>query len=692
MARRLSMIQDAGPTFAAIAEAMEAATRTIFVVGWDLDSRTRLRPDAGHLADERLLSLLRRCLDRRSELEVFLLIWDFSIIYAWEREPLPRSQFGSAHARLHFALDAPATPGSSHHQKIVVIDDEVAFTGGVDLTIRRWDTPEHAPTDLRRVDWEDRPYGPFHDVHVAVSGPAASAFGELARARWAAGRHRPSPPPLAPPRDNPPAPWPAGLAVDATDISVGLARTFASRMGPAINEIEILTSNAIAAARRWIYAENQYLTSWVVARALGAQLLRATGPEIVVVLPKEASGWKEQSSMDVLRNQVFKSLSRQDRYGRLRLLTPLVGTGADTRDVQVHAKVLVVDDVLAKIGSANFTGRSMRLDSECDLAVEAYDDASASFVASVRNRLLAEHLGSSASEIAVRLAAHGSLLQLVDAQPPNVHRRLVPAPSAVEPPFDFVVLDGAVIDPVEPWNATALLERAVPVPLRRRLARRWLRPLLLASIAIAGWALIRSWHPLATGVRDLIAGAVVAAAQRPGGTLFAVLFYAVAAVLCVPVTLLATVTLAVFGVWPGVAIAWAGGVLSATLSHLIGSMLGPRLLGWLPDRIERGVRRFLRRRGFWSVIFIRLVPLGDFGILNLVAGALQVPRTSFILGNMVGLLPGLLGLGMIVARLRALLSQPSPANAILAIIVVTAVVVLAVLAKRHFRPETEPDA
>jgi uncharacterized membrane protein YdjX (TVP38/TMEM64 family) len=103
----------------------------------------------------------------------------------------------------------------------------------------------------------------------------------------------------------------------------------------------------------------------------------------------------------------------------------------------------------------------------------------------------------------------------------------------------------------------------------------------------------------------------------------------------------------------------------------------------------RSVRRFLQRQGFWSVIFIRLAPLGNFGMLKLVAGALHVPHTSFTLGNMVGLLPGLLGLGMIVDRLRALLRDPNPINVVLAGVVLLAVLGLAVLVKRRFRPAPE---
>ena len=96
-ANRIALIQDAGPAFAAIATAFESARRSIFVVGWDIDSRTVLRPGALRPEEASLLSLLCRCLDRNPGLEVFILIWDFSIIYAWEREPLPRSQFGRAH-------------------------------------------------------------------------------------------------------------------------------------------------------------------------------------------------------------------------------------------------------------------------------------------------------------------------------------------------------------------------------------------------------------------------------------------------------------------------------------------------------------------------------------------------------------------------------------------------------------------
>ena len=288
------------------------------------DEATRTDDDAakpGGPSGTPLLPFLLGCLARQPELEIFIVIWDFSIIYSFEREPLPRQQFGRVHPRLHFALADDHGSGGSHHQKVVVVDDEVAFVGGIDLTLHRWDTPEHRAQDGRRLDADGHQYQPFHDVHAAVAGPAAAALGELARMRWqASGRRRARVPPLANARTL--SAWPTALAVDARDVDVGLARTLVCEDGPAIREIAALTAKMIASATRRIYAENQYLTSPVVVRALGERLAQPGGPEVVLVLPAVESGWMEQSSMGILRDEALGHLQRQDVEHRLRLLSP----------------------------------------------------------------------------------------------------------------------------------------------------------------------------------------------------------------------------------------------------------------------------------------------------------------------------------------------------------------------------------
>ena len=699
-ARHLSLIQDAGPAFAAIADAMEAARESIFIVGWDLDSRTPLRPrpgthqhghgagdgppQDGPLEGAALLPLLLGCLARQPRLQVFILVWDYSVIYAFEREPRTREQFGRAHPRLHFAMDGDHASGASHHQKIVVVDDQVAFVGGIDLTMHRWDHPRHLIHDPHRIDGDGKPYDPFHDVHAAVSGPAAAALGQLARARWGPRRGRVRPPPLA--EADTVSAWPATLAPDALDVEVGFARTHLRAGQPPIKEVEALTVTALHAARRWIYAENQYLTSNAVARALAARLTESDGPEITVVLPESETGWKERASMGVLRARALAFLRAKDLHGRLRLVFPRVSSGAEARAINVHAKVLVIDDALAKVGSANFSNRSMGLDTECDLAVEARDAASTAFVSLVRNRLLGEHLDLTAAEVAERLAATGSLCHLIDHQVATAAYGLVPVPDVLEPgdvPVDLTVFDGAVVDPEEPWSLDVFMDRAVPVPLRRRLARRWLRPLGLAVGLLALWALFRR-GPL----RDFHLGAAALhlasrLAAEPAGPLLAVAAIAVAGALFVPITLLGTATLAVFGAWPGVLVVWFGAELGATISHAVGLRWGTRVMRWLPGRGESNLRRLLRERAFWTVVFMRLLPVGNFGALNLLAGAFKIPRRSFVLGNIVGMAPGLLGLGVFVDRARAALRHPSPLNIAVAVVVAALTTVLTMVLKRR---------
>ena len=132
-----------------------------------------------------LAAFLAALVNKRKDLYVYLLVWDFNMIYAAERELLPalRPRL-QAPRRFHFRLDDKHPKGASHHQKAVVIDDRVAFVGGIDLSRWRWDTSEHKPDDPRRIDPNGKPYPPFHDMMVALEGEAAARLGKFARQRW----------------------------------------------------------------------------------------------------------------------------------------------------------------------------------------------------------------------------------------------------------------------------------------------------------------------------------------------------------------------------------------------------------------------------------------------------------------------------------------------------------------------------
>ena len=243
-AGRVAFLVDGAAYFAAVAAAVERAERSILVLGWDVHSGIRLRRDGRprELPDA-LGDFLATLLSRRAALHANILAWDFAMIYALEREPL--ALFGRAwrkHPRLHFQLDANHPVGASHHQKVVVVDDAVAFVGGLDLAACRWDTSEHLAEDPRRVDPGFGHYPPFHDVQMVVDGDAAAALGELARERWRRATGDRIPPATKVGTD----PWPPGLAPELEDVDVGIARTDPAWQGrPRISEVEALHLEAI---------------------------------------------------------------------------------------------------------------------------------------------------------------------------------------------------------------------------------------------------------------------------------------------------------------------------------------------------------------------------------------------------------------------------------------------------------------
>ena len=266
-------------------------------------------------------------------------------------------------------MDGNHPTGASHHRKIVVVDERVAFVGGLDLTQRRWDSSDHRPDESRRTDPGGELYAPFHDVQLMVEGEAAEALGKLFRERWE--RTVGFAPATASGFSS--DPWPPEIKPDLLDVDVAISRTQPEyRDEPEVREVERLYGDAIASARETIYIENQYFTAGKVAEALEARLRDPHGPEVVLIMPYRNSGWLEEAAMGSLRALLLKRLKEADRHGRMQVYYPFV-PGLGDRYENVHAKVLVVDDRLVRVGSSNLSNRSMGLDTECDLAVEAQE-------------------------------------------------------------------------------------------------------------------------------------------------------------------------------------------------------------------------------------------------------------------------------------------------------------------------------
>lgn len=658
-AARLAVLVDGEAYFSALAEALEKAHRQVLIVGWDIDSRVRLcRSGEGEEDFPPLGELLNDLAARREDLHIYVLDWDFAMLYALERETLPIFKLDwRTHRRLHFRLDDRHPVGASHHQKIVVIDDAVAFTGGFDLARARWDTPEHRPDDPRRVEGGEA-FPPFHDVQVLVDGAVAAALGDLARQRWleAGGE------PLGPPGEAGDDPWPGRVRPDLENVAVAIARTFPEYAGrEAVHEVRDLYLDAIRQARDAIYIENQYLTSAVVGEALEASLREPQGPEILLVLPRQCSGWLEETTMGQLRRRRQERLQQADRHQRLRICYPHI-PGLNDQVLNVHAKVMIVDDRLLRIGSANLSNRSMGFDSECDLAVEARDETGQGPIAAVRNRLLAEHLGREPRQVAAVFERRKSLFEVLDELAGD-QRTLRPLETEPDSTLDGVLPESALVDPERPARLEDLVELVVPEDRERRQVggRKTGRYLRLAGAVLVALLLTALWRwtPLGDWLRlENLAAAGAWLHSQPLTPLLTVGVFILAGLLMVPVTLLVFATAVVFGPVSGTLQSLAGCLASAAVTYGCGRLFGRGTVRSLAGGSLNRVSRWLSRRGVWSIALVRNLPVAPYGVVNLVAGASHIRFRDYLAGTALGMFPGILALNLFGAGLWELLRRP----------------------------------
>ena len=433
-ADRASLIVDAADYFRIARQAMLRARHQILLIGWDFDTRICLDFEADDGAPTELGAFLSWLPRHRPGVQVHILKWDVGAIKLIGRgTTVLRLARWAASDQIHFRLDSAHPAGASHHQKIVVIDDALAFSGGIDMTAERWDTREHSDRDEhRRRPTTRRRYCPWHDCAMAVDGAAAAALGELSRERWRAAGGEPIGPPASGSD-----PWPDELSAQFRDVDVAIARTRGEHGGqPAVREIEALYVDMIGRAERFFYAENQYFASRVIADAIVRRLEEPDGPEFVIVNPRSGQGWLDDEVMSPARARLLDVIHKADRHGRFRIYCP-VTEGGD--DIYVHAKITIVDDRQLRVGSANLNNRSMGFDSECDLLVDCALAANAGAgerIAAIRTDLLAEHLGKSVDTIAAKFAEERSLLGTIEAFAGGRGRGLVPfvpdAPNAAE--------------------------------------------------------------------------------------------------------------------------------------------------------------------------------------------------------------------------------------------------------------------
>ena len=355
----LEVLVDGSEALPRIAEDLERAESSVLVAGWHFTPGFQLRQD-GQTLRELLAELAER-------VEVRVL--------AWAGAPLPlfKPARGDVRAmrdalargtRIRAALDDRERPMHCHHEKAIVVDDKVAYVGGIDLTTlagNRWDTPEHRARG--ELGW--------HDAAVRIEGPLLGDVWSHLALRWheVTGEELGAPPYL-----------------DARGSSEAqLLRTVPERIYRSLPRGEFRIAEAyvraLRSARRLIYLENQFLWSPELLAILEAKLRRPPTDEfrLVVVLPASPNNGSDDTRGQLAR---LVAADADDRLLACTLYQP-----ANAQPVYVHAKIGIVDDEWLTVGSANLNEHSLFNDTELNVVT-----CDAELARATRLRLWREHL------------------------------------------------------------------------------------------------------------------------------------------------------------------------------------------------------------------------------------------------------------------------------------------------------------
>jgi len=675
-AKRVALLIDGENYYPALHAAIQKAQDSLFILGWDLDTRIRLLRDDSDTSGlpAELGAFVSEVLKKNTQLNVYILNWDWAMVYTLEREWLPLQKTEWKHqSRLNFQLDGECPTGASQHQKVIVIDDDIAFSGGFDLGKSRWDSSDHKADDSRRIDPDNNTYPPFHDVQMMVQGEAAKALGNLARERWhrATGQHLPNP--VENLETNA---WPEYIEAWFEDIDVAISRTLPEYKDyKEVREVEALYIDTINKAEKLIYLENQYFTSWKIADLLVNRLAEENGPEVVLVLPLMTGGWLEQATMDVLRFRVVCKLQAADKYGRLRVCYPHRDELGDSY-ISVHAKLTVIDDRLLRVGSANLSNRSMGFDSECDLSIEATNEDEKKTVRRFRERLLSEHMGMSEEAIHDALSADNSLTKLIDQRMDEPHT-LRHLDCQVSEYANDILPSSAIVDPEKPIAADQLSEMFISDEEQPSARKQWWKIIGALAVVLVMTAIWR-WTPLSEWLNvDMLQHAAEQVKSYPFTPLIVLVVFSIAGLLAFPVTLLIVTTALTFGPLWGSLYSIIGSLLSSIMGYAVGHYMGKSTIEKLSGSSLSKLSQRIAEHGILTVITVRIVPVAPFAVINLVAGGSHIKTRDFILGTFIGMLPGILAITVFADSLMQTVRNPNPTQ--IGIFVIVIVVVIAVM-------------
>lgn len=671
----VSVIVDYGNYYRNLHESISKAKKNIFVLGWDIDSRIELLrgSDAKGVSNTTFFDLICAKARENPDLQIYLNRWDYAMFFMRQREPLWEHKWHSCDLpNIHVCMDDVLPFSACHHQKIVTIDDEIAYWGGMDVALGRWDFRQHHVRNQHRADPAQLPsmdekekFAPYHDIQAVMCGPAAHSLARWARKRWTNACPSVKPPPLAREYEHTGIPdtWPQSDPPVFENIDAAIARTMPATTGQAhTEEVYHLILDEIAHAENFIYIENQYLACADIARALNQRLKEKSKLRLLAVSCFEPSGILERIAMWGGRVR-FKDILIEGVEDRVALAYPACEENGKISDVHIHSKIMIIDDKYLHIGSANLNNRSMGMDTECDISLFGGQEAARTKIVDIRNDLIREHTGHSVEYIN-DVAATGDVHQLLKKKPTSRQHL-------------YEIDDEAYRD--QPlWKHIYKLAD----PRRPLIPARWTRlPRWGTSkessrslyYALAGFMLILAffalWHysPLSSYTDiDVLSSYLEKIRNDPFALLWIIAVYVIGGVVFFPVTVLSTAIVLLFGGLRGFIFATIGALASGLVSYTIGKWIGKDHVRRIFPHADKVMDKVCDS-GIVGIIVLRMLPIAPYTLVNIVLGVIHVPLITFLLGTTLGLAPGKIMLAIFGGSFIDVFQHPDSENIAMAV-------------------------
>ncbi len=643
--------------YEALAQTLVRAKERVLIVGWSFDDRVVLSRESEHHTGSEPCSvgtLLVDCANRNPDLHIDIRIWGAPPVFGADQHI---SRWFRSHAEDMQNLDLRFVPADSafaaRHEKFILVDAAIAFLGGIDLTHARWDDAAHSAANPKRTDPDGARYVPYHDVQAAVSGPVVQELWKLALDD---GIIR-----TIPEADTTQTLWPPDMPVDATDVTISIARTrlYPEPSRPSITEIRERYCDRIAHAHARIYIENQYFSDRSIADAIITRIQEPEGPDVVIIMSKELPDTLGRMTMGANNSLQLSRLMERDVHGKVSFFSRVAPDDTDVT-VKVHSKLMIVDGRYITLGSANISRRSFGMDSELNVFIDAEDSDTPDLALNLESSLCAQHCGLSIDDWHTRVKNHEGSIPAALAARAGEWPGLVDGTESLDtsnvPPELVEKLD--MEQPPAAESAFLQHVRANPDTVLLRLKQAAGAVLALGLISAAAVLLTRidvDMEAILEDVRQIYRERPVLGVMLSIGSYW--LSMAVFVTILVPVVFFA----AVHGPPLGIVFSLVGLLSGAAIYYRLGLFVFDA--DWI-DRFKavRAAKAQLERikpYGVWAVAISRMVPSGPFAVVNFVTGMLGFTFRQFLLGSLIGLVPGVVAFSIFGEIIQNVFTDPS---------------------------------